>query len=89
MKYAPPPGALTEETGVGGGSVRNSCVASRWEVRFYPRCLLWAILEMLLLVDMSLLSLYFNCRVIFVLASSDDVSGVSGQWDDKRRHRRW
>ena len=92
MKYVPPPGALNEGPRVGGGSVRNSCVTSRWEVRFDPCCLLLAILEMLLLVDMSLLIvlliLYLHLPlVIFVRASPDDVSGVSGQWDDRRRHR--
>ena len=90
MKYAPSPGALTEERRVGGGSVRNSCLASKWEVRFDPRCLLLAILEMLLLVDMSLLILFLQLSLIIcVRASPDDVSGVSGQWDDRRRHRRW
>ena len=59
MKYAPPPGALTEERRVGGGSVRNSCVASRWEVRFDPRCLLLAILEMLLLILILILLVVF------------------------------
>ena len=78
---------------MGGGSVRNSCVASKWEVRFDPRRLLLAILEMLLLVDMSLLILLLLILllqlplVIYVRASPDDVSGVSGQWDDRRRHR--
>ena len=95
MKFAPTPGALAEGRRVGGGSVRNSCVASMWEVRFDPPCLLLAILEMLLLVDMSLLILLLLVwllqlsLVIFVRASPDDVSGVSGQWDDRRRHRRW
>ena len=95
MKYAPPPGALAEGRRVGGGSVRNSCVASRWEARFDPCCLLLAILEILLLVDMSLLILLLLVLllqlslVIFVRASPDDVSGVSGQWDDRRRHRGW
>ena len=94
MKYASPPGALTEELRMGGGSVRDSCSASRWEVIFDPRCLLLAVLELLLLVDMSLLillllKLYLQLSlVIFVRASPDDVSGVSGQWDDRRRHRR-
>ena len=95
MKFAPPPGALAEGRRVGGGSVRNSCVTSRWEVRFDPRYLLLAILEMLLLVDMSLLILILLflflqlSLTILVRASPDDVSGVSGQWDDRRRHRRW
>ena len=96
MKYAPPPGALTtEERRLGGGSVWNSCLASRWEVRFDPRCMLKAILEMLLLVDMSLLILILLVLflqlslIILVRASPDDVSGVSGQWDDRRRHRQW
>ena len=88
MKFAPPPGALTEEPRMGGGSIRDSCLASRWEVRFDPRCLLLAILEMLLLVDMSLLILLLQLSlIILVRASPDDVSGVSGQWDDRRRHR--
>ena len=94
MKYVPPPGALAEGRRVGGGSVRNSCLTSRWEVRFDPRYLLLAILEMLLLVDMSLLILSLLLvmllqlsLVIFVRACPDDVSGVSGQWDDRRRHR--
>ena len=95
MKFAPPPGALAEGRRVGGGSVQNSCLASRWEVRFNPRGLLLAILEMLLLVDMSLLILILLVLflqlllIILVRASPDDVSGVSGQWDDRRRHRRW
>ena len=90
MKYVPPPGALNEGPRVGGGSVRNSCLASRWEVRFDPRCLLLAILEMLLLVDMSLLILLLLPLSLFVIvrASPDDVSGVSGHWDDRWRHRR-
>ena len=94
MKFAPPPGALTEERHMGGGSVRDSCLASRWEVRFAPRGLLLAILKLLLLFDMSLLVLllwilYLQLSlVIFLRASPDDVSGVSGQWDDRRRHRR-
>ena len=95
MKFVPPPGALNEGPRVGGGSVRNSCLASRWEVRFDPRCLLLAILEMLLLVDMSLLILLLLLvmllqlsLVIFVRASPDGVSGVPRQWDDRRRHRR-
>ena len=88
MKFVPPPGALNEGPRVGGGSVRNSCLASRWEVRFDPRYLLLAILEMLLLVDMSLLILLLQMSlIILVRASPDDVSGVSGQWDDRRRHR--
>ena len=88
MKFAPPPGALAEGRRMGGGSVRNSCVASTWEVRFDPCCLLLAIMEMLLLVDMSLLILLLQLSlVILVRASPDDVSGVSGQWDDRRRHR--
>ena len=87
MKFAPPPGALNEGPRVGGGSVRNSCLASRWEVRFDPRCLLLAILEMLL-VDMSLLILFLQLSLLnLVRASPDDVSGVSGQWDDRRRHK--
>ena len=93
MKYAPPPGALAGGRRVGGGSVQNNCLASRWEVRFDPRCVPLAILEMLLLVDMSLLiliSLVLFLQlslIILVRASPDDVSGVSGQWDDRRRHR--
>ena len=88
MKYAPPPGALNEGPHVGGGSVRNSCLTSRREVRFDPRYLLLAILEMLLLVDMSLLILLLQLSlIILVRANPDDVSGVSGQWDDRRRHR--
>ena len=95
MKYAPPPGALAEGRRVGGGSVRNSCVASGWKIRFDPHGLLSAILEMLLLIDMSLLILLLLLvlflqlsLIILVRASPDDVSGVSGQWDDRRRHRR-
>ena len=88
MKFAPPPGALAEGRRVGGGSVRNSCLASRWEVRFDPRCLLLVILEMLLSVDMSLLILLLQLSLIMLVrASPDDVSGVSGRWDDRRRHR--
>ena len=85
MKHAPPPGALTEERRVGGGSVWNSCWASRWEVKFDPRCLLLAILDMLLLIDMSLLILLLLVLflqlslIILVRASPDDVAGVSGQ----------
>ena len=52
MKFAPPPGALTEERRVGGGSVRDSRLASKWEVKFAPRCLLLVNLELLLLVVM-------------------------------------
>ena len=94
MKFVPPPGALAEGCRVGGGGVQNSCLASRWEIRFDPRGLLLAFLEMFLLVDMSLLILLLLLLlqlslVMFVRASPDDVSGVSGQWDDRRRHKRW